>query len=129
MSGRFVEDPNFRDALLRSAGVKEMLEERVGAAADLAAELAPDDPATTDNDLHTSVFGDVDLTQYGWAGRVGALNFKAGWFEEGAQGVPARPFLRPAVEAEIGPVEAGDDVDLGDETRRRRALRGRARGF
>lgn len=106
---RFVMDPHFEDALMRSAGVREVLEERTEAAARLASDLAPDDPETLDNDLHTSVFADVGLTGHGWRGRVGALNFKGGWYEVGASRVTARPFLRPAVEAEIGPIEASPD--------------------
>lgn len=108
MTSRFVMDPGFEAALLRSEPVRELIEEAATKAAGAAADLAPDDPATTRNDLHSSVFADVAITGRGWTGRVGASDFKAGWFEEGAQGVPARPFLRPAVEQEVGPIEADD---------------------
>lgn len=103
----FRRDPAFKGALLRSAGVRDALQDRVGAAAELASQLAPDDPATTGKDLHSSVVGDVGMTADGWLGRVVALNFKAPWFEFGARGVPKRPFLRPAVEREVGKVEKG----------------------
>lgn len=105
-TAHFEEDPNFRAELLRSVGVKTVLEELAGRAAARAAELAPDDPRTQDNDLHSSVYGDVAMTPRGWAGRVGATNFKAPWFEVGSARTPARPFLRPAVEETVGPIEA-----------------------
>jgi len=111
MGSEFKRDPSFEAMLLRSTEVRDVLEERVSAAAARATALAPDDPATTTNDLHTSVFGDVAMTGRGWAGRVGAANFKAPWFEIGATGVPARPFLVPAVEEEIGPIEAGPGAE------------------
>lgn len=103
---RFEEDPAFRGALLRSTGVRAVLEEVVADAADLAGELAPDDPETGGKDLHTSIYGDVGMTSHGWAGRVGALNFKAPWLEEGNARTAPQPFLRPAVEAKVGPIEA-----------------------
>lgn len=106
---RFDEDPHFREALLRSAGVRVALEDRVAAVADVASELAPDDPDTTSNDLSSSIVGDVDMTARGWAGRVAALNFKAPWYEVGSARTEPRPFLRPAAEQEVGPIEAGED--------------------
>lgn len=108
----FVPDPGFERALLSSPGVAVMLEELVEPAARRAAELAPDDPRTTGDDLHTSVFGDVAMTVHGYRGRVGATDFKAPWFEEGAANVPARPFIRPAVEEFVGPISA---APAGDE--------------
>lgn len=107
----FELDPDFADAYLRSDHVRETLQEYVDDAAEVAARLAPDDPRTITNDLHSSVFGDVAMTSHGWRGRVGASNFKAPWFEEGAAGVASQPFLRPAVEQTVGPIEAHPDDD------------------
>lgn len=110
--GRFVRDPGFEMALFASVEIELALKDRTDAAAARARELAPDDPRTDEPDLHTSVFGDVALTATGYKGRVGATDFKAPWYEEGSARTAPRPFLRPAVEEEIGPVSAaqgGDD--------------------
>lgn len=104
MSVRFVPDPEFHRAIIREPALGAFLKERVDAAAARARDLAPDDPSTGSPDLHSSVFGDVSMMGPGFRGRVGAEDYKAGWFEEGATGVPARPFLRPAVEQEVGPI-------------------------
>lgn len=113
MPTRFVPDPEFERNIVREPSLGAFIGERVAAAASRAAALAPDDPRTGSPDLHSSVFGDVALMGNGFRGRVGAEDYKARWFEEGATGVPARPFLRPAVEQEVGPL--GPDLgDLGD---------------
>jgi len=108
MAGRFVRDPGFEAALFVSPEIEAALRDRCDAAAARARDLAPDDPRTGEPDLHTSVFSDVQLTATGYQGRVGATDFKAPWFEEGSARTSPRPFLRPAVEEEIGPVEAGE---------------------
>lgn len=102
---RFTPDPGFEAALLRSSGFRDVLEDLVEDAADVAADLAPFETGA----LADSVYGDVALTEHGWTGRVGATDFKAGWFEEGAVGVTPHPFLRPAVEQTIGPIEPGPE--------------------
>lgn len=107
MARRFHRDPGFERALLASAPIRDLLVDRTAAAAARASDLAPDDPNTGGADLHSSIVADVELGPDGYTGRVTALNFKAPWFEEGATGVPARPFLRPAVEQEVGPIERG----------------------
>lgn len=107
MSGtKFERDPGFERQVLGERWVGDLLEELVSTAAARASDLAPDDPATTGKDLHSSVYGDVELVGGRYRARVGATDFKANWFEHGAVGVPARPFLRPAVEEIIGPIEA-----------------------
>lgn len=103
----FEEDPNFRGELLRSAEIRAVLEEKATAAAKTASRLAPDDPRTSGADLHSSIVADVELTARGYAARVAALDFKAGWYEFGSSRTRARPFLRPAVEEEVGPLESG----------------------
>lgn len=107
----FEPNPAFEAELLRSIEVAEMLDDVVEEAAARAVELAPDDPTTNDRDLHRSIFGDVAMTAHGYRGRVGATNFKAPWFEEGAVNVDQRPFLRPAVEQVVGPIEADTGED------------------
>lgn len=110
MTVRFERDPEFENAILREPLLGAHLKERVDAAASRASDLAPDDPSTGPPDLHSSVFGDVELTARGFRGHVGAEDYKARWFEEGATGVPARPFLRPAVEQEVGPLGVSDEL-------------------
>jgi hypothetical protein len=102
---RFDLDPDFEDAVLRSAEFRDALEDLV-AEAPAGADLRP--PYLTGT-LASSFLGDVPHTEDGWVGRVGATDFKAPWFEEGADGVPPRPFLRPAVEETIGPIEAAPE--------------------
>lgn len=109
--GRFTRDPRFERELLASPGIYELVADRTAAAARVAADQAPDDPRTGSPDLHSSVFSDVSIGARGVVGRVGATDYKAPWFEEGASNVRAQPFLRPAVEQEIGPVEAGEDPE------------------
>jgi hypothetical protein len=102
----FELDRSFDRELMHSAYVHDLLEEKVDAVAEVARDLAPDDPSTAGLDLHTDIEGEVGLTDAGWQGRVNAFDFKAGWYEKGASGVTARPFLRPALEQEVGPLEA-----------------------
>lgn len=108
---RFKMDPTFERELLSSDFFRDVLLDVVPEAASRAADLAPDDPRTPAPDLHTSVFGDVALGPRGWRGRVGAEDYKAPWFEEGASGVTRRPFLRPAVEEVVGPIEPSPEDD------------------
>lgn len=107
----FKRDPQFDELLFRSRGMREVLEDRCEAAADVAAQLAPDDPSTGEGDLSSSVAADVAMTRRGFVGRVLAENFKAHWFENGTVKMRPRPFLRPAVEREIGRLEAAEEVD------------------
>lgn len=104
MAVDFVPDPTFEKMLLSSPELEQHLRGVVDEAARRAADLAPDDPSTGAPDLHSSIFGDVEQAGPTLRGRVGATDYKARWFEEGATGVPARPFLRPAVEEKIGPL-------------------------
>lgn len=108
---RFKLDPSFEREIMRSAEMRDILEDAVEDAADLASDLAPDDPATGSPDLPSSLAGEVELTANGYRGRVVAHDWKAAWYEAGADGVPAQPFLRPAVEETIGPIEPAPDGD------------------
>lgn len=104
-------DPNFKQAALRSAELRLVLEERAGEVARRAAELAPDDPSTSGQDLHTSIVAEVGLTELGLVGRVNALNFKAPWYEKGTSRQAAQPFLAPAAEQLIGRLERAPEID------------------
>jgi hypothetical protein len=97
----------FEDEILRSQPVRAIVEDRTQAAAERASRLAADDPSTSGQDLHSNIEADVGLDAHGWVGRVNANDWKAGWFEFGTSRQAARPFLRPALEAEVGPVEQG----------------------
>lgn len=111
MAARFVLDPSFERRFLASPEVGELIAEAAAEAAERARAMAPDDPATTTDDLKSSVYGDVALTPAGWRGRVGATDYKAHWKEFGSSRERAQPFIRPAVEEVVGPIEAVE----GDE--------------
>lgn len=101
--------PDFEEELLHSQPVRAVLEDRTQAVAERASRLAPDDPTTTGSDLHTNITADIGLDARGWVGRVNANDWKAGFWEFGTSEHGAVPFLRPALESEVGPVEAGRD--------------------
>jgi len=104
-------DPAFERELLRSDFVRDRLDDAAKKAAAIAADRAPDDPATSTKDLRSSIRGETELGPDGWVGRVVAGDWKAAWYEIGATGVPARPYLRPAVEQTVGPIEPAPDGD------------------
>ncbi len=106
---RFELDRSFERELMRSDFVRDLLDEKAREVAAAARPLAPDDPATTTKDLPSSISGEAVLTEDGWVGRASAGNFKAAWYEKGASGVTARPFLVPALERVVGPVESIPD--------------------
>lgn len=105
MLADFHLDPHFETNFYRSPDVKRILEERTEAVAERARQLAPDDPATEGDDLHSMIEGEVVLEARGFVGRVTSKNFKGGWYEFGTSRQAARPYLRPAAEAEVGPIE------------------------
>lgn len=106
--GVFVPNPLFEQAVLRSPEVRDDLLDVAQQAADLARELAPDDPATgPDEDLEGSIVGEVILGPDGYRGRVTARNYKGMFWEAGTIEHSPRPFLRPAVE-QLG-LEVGDE--------------------
>lgn len=107
--GTFEFNPTFEEELVRSIGVRRVIEDRTEAVAKRASEIAADDPRTVADDLHRMIEGEVEIGAHGAHGRVASKNFKGHWYEFGAAGVPARPYLRPALESEVGPVEKGRD--------------------
>jgi hypothetical protein len=95
-------DPGFADALARTAEVGALVKEKASTAAARAKEIVAVDTGR----LRDSIAGEAALTPRGWQGRVVATDFKAPWEEEGTVRRSARPFLRPAVEQTVGPIEA-----------------------
>lgn len=108
---RFELDAAFERKLLESDFMRARIQTAAEAAASAAADRAPDDPRTSRPDLPTSIVAEMELTEHGWRGRVVAHDWKAAWHEEGAAGVPARPFLRPSVEENVGPIEPHPEGD------------------
>lgn len=102
---RFDLDRSFEKRVLGGEGVRAHLEHKVEEVAEVARGLAPDDPSTGPPDLHTSIAGRVDKTDQGYRGEVRASDWKAHLWEFGHQG-RAKPFLRPAIEQVVGPLEA-----------------------
>lgn len=102
----FKLDPKFDDELVRSPELRGHLEKLAKNAADRAKQLVPVDTG----DLQDSIEGVVDFDRRGFVGRVDAHDFKAKWIEFGTVRRPARPFLRPALEAEVGPLAPGADA-------------------
>lgn len=104
-SAGFRLDPGFAAAYARSDDARELLEDPVDRVAARARELAPDDPATSGDDLKGMIEGEVIMEDGRWIGRVASNNFKGNWKEFGSSREAAQPYLRPALEAEVGPVE------------------------
>jgi hypothetical protein len=107
--GRFRLDPKFAPALLRSAGVGRVLEEKLQSVQDRATELAPDDPATGEPDLKSSWAQTLEAGPHGLVGRLRNTNFKAHWHLFGTSKIPANNFLLRALEAEDGVTIAESD--------------------
>lgn len=91
----FVPNPNFEEELLRSTFVKVILESLAEAGAALYRDGVPVD----EGDLRDSVFGDVQLTGDGFAGRIGATDWKAALVELGTSLLAPNGSLRRAVES------------------------------
>lgn len=105
MLSRFRMDPSFPAMFGRSEEARELLQDPVDRVTARAKELAPDDPATSGNDLRGMIEGEVVMEDGRWIGRVASNNFKGNWKEFGSSRESAQPYLRPALEAEVGPVE------------------------
>lgn len=91
----FVPNPRFEEELLRSTFVKVILDELAKAAATLYRDGVPVD----EGDLRDSVFGDVQLTADGFAGRIGATDWKAALVELGTSLLEPNGSLRRAIES------------------------------
>lgn len=112
MGADFKLDPDYEQGAYRTDEVRDLIEDAGARTEAVAKSLAPDDPATIGDDIVSSIYHDTFLTPAGWQGRVGVTDFKGGWYEFGTSRQPARPYLIPAVEQEVGPIEA----DTGQDT-------------
>jgi HK97 gp10 family phage protein len=104
----FQIDPHFARALLRAESLFDVLLPKGEKVAEVARRLAPDDPATTTDDLRSSIKVESVRRERGVAVRVRASDWKAHWKEFGSSREQAKPFLRPAVEQVVGPLEASE---------------------
>lgn len=91
----FVENPRFAEELLRASFLKAILEELAQAGAAIYRDGVPVD----EGDLAASVFGDVQLTEEGYQGRIGATDWKAALVELGTSILEPDGSLRRAVES------------------------------
>lgn len=107
MGADFKLDPDFEQGALATTEVRDIVLDAANRAAARARDLAPED----EGDLKESIFAEVELTSNGWQGRVGATDFKAAWKEFGTVRESPSPFLRPAVEEEVGPLEPDTGQD------------------
>lgn len=99
---RFVPDRTFPQDFLRSAGVRAIVDDRTEAAAVRARQLA------SSQRVKEAIETEVVLESDGYVGRVIANHWISGFDEFGTSERAARPFLRPAVEAEVGPLRDRD---------------------
>lgn len=91
----YVPNPSFEKELLRASFVKAILDELARSAAALYRDGVPVD----EGDLRDSVFGDVQLTADGFAGRIGATDWKAALVELGTSLLEPNGSLRRAIES------------------------------
>lgn len=103
MGLRFDPDPNFETEIIKQAEMRHIVDGLTEAVAARARQLA------TSRRIRDSIEGDVTLERHGFVGRVVAA-FPAPFVEFGTYQQAARPFLRPALEAEVGPLREGTDA-------------------
>lgn len=100
MAIRFDPDPNLEGDLAREIEVHAYLESVAAAAAETARQLAPYRTGA----LRDSIDYEVTSDGRGQIARVTVGDWKANLIEYGTSRHPARPYLRPAIEAEVGPL-------------------------
>ncbi len=101
----FIQDPGFEALLARSTGLRRVLEGYAQEIAGHAQQLVP----VREGDLRDSIEADVQLeTEGGFVGRVNVFHYTAHWVEFGTVRTRAQPFLRPAAEMVLGPLEDTD---------------------
>lgn len=100
MAIRFDPDPNLESELARATEIHAYLEELAAAAAETARQLAPYRTGA----LRDSIDYEVTSEGSGQIARVIVGDWKANLVEYGTSRHPARPYLRPAIEAEVGPL-------------------------
>lgn len=101
----FELDPGFVSALEASDDVGDVLEVFADRVAGRARELAPDDPETAGSSIADGIVVDRGVDRGRQVARVNALDFKSNWHEHGTSKMDPHPFLRPATEQEVGPIE------------------------
>lgn len=106
MAIRFDPDPALENNLVRAAEIHAYLDQLASAAAATARELAPHRTGA----LRDSIDHDVVTEGGRQIGVVIVGDWKANLIEYGTSRHPARPFLRPALEAEVGPLRDSGDA-------------------
>lgn len=106
----FELEPGFHRALLSSPEVLLLIGELTEATVHTAKALAPDDPSTPEHSIADGIVAEVGIFDGKAAGRAVAQDFKSHWHEFGTVKMHAHPFLRPAAEIEVGPLEAGEEA-------------------
>lgn len=101
MAIRFEPDPNLESELAREIETRAVLESLASAAAATARQLVP----VRSGALRDSIDSEVTTEPTGLVGRVIVGDWKANLVEYGTRLHPARPYLRPAIEAEVGPLQ------------------------
>lgn len=98
---RYEPNPAFAQELLRSTGVKLVVDELTGQ----VAARARDHAAERSKTIAAGIEADGAMTATGYRGRVNAWDFKSGWAEFGTSRFPQVRMLGRALEEIVGPVE------------------------
>lgn len=97
---RFQRDPAFEGLLLRSTGVKVVVDDATHQVAELAARYAAERSRT----VAAGIAATGGQEAAGYRGRVNAWDFKSGWAEFGTSRFPQVRMLGRALEEIVGPV-------------------------
>jgi hypothetical protein len=97
---RFQRDPAFEGLLLRSTGVKVVVDDATQEVAKLAARYALERSRT----IAAGIEATGGQEAAGYRGRVNAWDFKSGWAEFGTSRFPQVRMLGRALEEIVGPV-------------------------
>lgn len=94
---RFTADPLFEERLVTSPMVRDWLEELGKAAVPEVQRRAPERLGFLKRDIGFV----IELVNGRLVLRVVSADFKSSWHERGTSRTPARPFLRPGVQAAL----------------------------
>lgn len=100
MVTRYTPDPSFEGLLLRSTGIKLIVDDVTKQVTERAAEYARE----RSNTIADAIAADGGMTAAGYMGRVNAFDFKSGWAEFGTSRFPQVRMLGRALEEIVGPV-------------------------
>lgn len=106
MAVRFELDPRFEENFLRDVELRSLIDDLTGKVAGRSRQLV----AGSSHRIAENIETDTTLGPGGWVGRVIADIFWGGFVEFGTSQHPARPYLRPALESEVGPLRDGTDA-------------------